>query len=180
MKIRIDQIQDRPLALSGEEPVSSFPLLAGMQDDGVCGFTSPVRYDLTVVREYGYLRASGSVKVTVSLTCSRCLAEFESPIESKITIFFRPGAAEETVLEEEAELNEQDLISAVFTDDEIDLGHEMEEQIALEIPFRPLCDENCRGLCPECGADLNHAPCSCAAGQFNFKFSALKNFKTSR
>lgn len=180
VKIRIDHIQDKPLTMRAEEPIASFPLLAEMQNDAECIFITPVRYDLTAVREYDHVRVSGTVGVTFSLVCSRCLAPYESSINSSITIVFRPGTLEETAFEEETELSEQDLISSFYSGDEIDLTHELEEQIALEIPFRPLCDDNCRGLCPECGTDLNHSSCSCSAKQFNFKFSVLKDFKTSR
>jgi uncharacterized protein len=166
--------------LQAEVPVASFPVLVGMQNDGVCTFTSPVRYDLTALREYDHLRVEGSVNVTALLTCSRCLVEYESSIASNMTIFFRRATPDEVVLEEETELSEQDLISSVYCGDEIDLTHEIEEQIAMDVPFRPLCGEYCKGLCPECGTDLNKATCSCSGKQFNFKFSALKDFKASR
>jgi uncharacterized protein len=180
VKISVDQISDKPFALQAEEPVELFPVLVGMQDDGVCTFIGPVRCDLSVVREYDHLRVSGNVKVGVSLTCSRCLVVVESSIDSSFTIIFRRGTPQETAWEEETEISEQDLISAFFSGDEIDLGHEIEEQIAMEVPLRPLCGDNCKGLCPECGTDLNHSSCSCSGKQFNFKFSALKDFKASR
>ena len=180
VKICIDQINDKPCVLQAEAPVESFPVLVAMQNDGVCSFTSPVRYDLVALREYDHLRVEGNVKVTASLTCSRCLAEYETSIDSNLTIIFRRGTPDEAVLEEETELSEQDLISSVYCGDEIDLTHELEEQIAMDVPFRPLCGEDCKGLCPECGADLNLSTCSCSGKQFNFKFSALKDFKASR
>lgn len=151
-----------------------------MRDEAACSFTSPVRYDLTLAREYDHLRVSGRIGVTVELTCSRCLATFEKPLSSALTIIYRHGTPDEVSLEEETELSEQDLVSAVYSGDEIDLGHEIAEQIAIEVPFRPLCAENCKGLCPECGTDLNSSSCSCGDRQFNFKFSALKDFKVSR
>lgn len=180
MKITIDQIGDKPLLLHSEEPATSYPLLAEMQAEGACSFTAPVRCDATVVREYDHLRLAGRVAVPVSLVCSRCLAAYDATLESAFTIIFRRGTAEEASLEEETELSEQDLISAVCHGDEIDMTHEIEEQIAMEVPFQPLCSDTCRGLCPECGTDLNHASCSCSGAQFNFKFSALKDFKVSR
>lgn len=180
MKISVDQISDKPRVMKEEVPATSFPVLVDMQHDGVCTFISPVRYDLTVFKEYDHVRVEGSVNVTARLTCSRCLAEYESDIDSSLTIFFRRGTSDEVALEEETELSEQDLISSVYSGDEIDLTHEIEEQIAMDVPFRPLCGDSCKGLCPECGADLNLSSCSCSGKQFNFKFSALKDFKASR
>jgi uncharacterized protein len=180
VKISIDQIHDKPITLQCEESALSFPLLAEMQSDGACSFAGPVRCDATVVREYDHLRVAGRVVVPVSLVCSRCLVVYEATLDSSFTIIFRKGTSEEASLEDETELSEQDLVSAVYHGDEIDMTHEIEEQIAMEVPFQPLCSDGCKGLCPECGTDLNHGTCSCSARQFNFKFSALKDFKASR
>jgi uncharacterized protein len=67
----------------------------------------------------------------------------------------------------------------VYSGDEIDLSHEIEEQVAMEIPMKPLCSEGCKGLCPACGADLNKETCGCPDDHGNLAFSALKNFKVS-
>ena len=180
MKIVVDHIHEKPLALHAEESVDSFPLLAEMQNKGECTFISPIRYDILAAREYDHLRVSGSMNTAVSLVCSRCLVNFEAAIGSTFTIFFRKGSPDEAASEEETELNEQDLISATYSGVEIDLTHEIEEQVSLEVPVKPLCGENCKGLCPECGTDLNQSTCSCSDKRQNFKFSALKNFKVTK
>ncbi len=180
MKIATEQIGSKPFVLHSQESVLSFPLLAEMQAEGSCSFAGPVRCDLTLAREYDHLRVSGHVRVPVALVCSRCLVEYETTLDSAFTIIFRKGTAEEAAQEEELELSEKDLIASLYHGDEIDMTHEIEEQIAMEIPVQPLCSDDCKGLCPECGTDLNHDSCSCSTRQFNFKFSALKDFKASR
>lgn len=180
MKISIDHIQEKPLGLHGEEPLENFPVLVRMQANNECVFTGPIRYDITAGREYDHLRVTGRVSTSLTLTCSRCLATYQSAVDSSFTIIFRRGTSDEAALEEEAELSEQDLISAMFSGDEIDLTHEVEEQVAMEVPLKPLCSEDCKGLCHNCGADLNQAPCSCSRENFSIKFSALKDFKAVR
>ena len=59
----------------------------------------------------------------------------------------------------------------------IDFTREISEQVILAIPFKPLCREDCRGLCAICGADLNEIECTCGRDDANFKFNALKNLK---
>jgi uncharacterized protein len=76
-------------------------------------------------------------------------------------------------------LCDDDLIASTYSGDEIDLAHEIEEQVAMEIPLKPLCDEGCKGLCPTCGTDLNTSCCSCSREPVNLKFSALKDYKIS-
>ncbi len=180
MKICVDHIQGKALTIQIDEPVDAFPVLSGMQADGTCFFIGPVIGQVSAVREYDHLRVAGNVAVAVTLTCSRCLAAYETHIGSNFTIFFRKGSMGLETDEEETELNGQDLVSATYSGDEIDLTHEIEEQVAMEVPFKPLCSETCKGLCPTCGKDLNQGDCSCGRNDVNFKFSALKDFKVSR
>jgi len=177
LKVILDHILGKPLELSGEEAIESFPALVDMQAAGECVFTAPVSYSLAVSKEYGHIRVSGDVKAAVSICCSRCLAEYKSSVSSYFTIIFRKGSSDPGVIEDETELSEDDLISSVYSGDEIDLTHDIEEQVAMAIPLKPLCEEGCKGLCPECGTDLNQSNCTCTEKAFNFKFSALKDFK---
>jgi uncharacterized protein len=180
MKISVDHIQEKALTIQMDEPVDTFPVLLEMQADGTCTFNGPVRGQISAVREYDHLRIAGNVTVPATFICSRCLASYEAQIGSNFTIFFRKGPLGQENDEEETELNDQDLVSATYSDDEIDLTHEIEEQVAMEVPFKPLCNETCKGLCPTCGIDLNQGDCSCGSDEINIKFSALKDFKVSR
>lgn len=116
----------------------------------------------------------------LALSCSRCLAEFTSFVDTSFTIFFRKESAITASTEEELELGEMDLLSSVYSGDEIDLTHEIEEQVAMEIPSKPLCSDDCKGLCHVCGIDLNTSSCSCSQEPVTLTFSALKDFKVTR
>jgi uncharacterized protein len=96
-------------------------------------------------------------------------------IDSPFTIFYMRAAG--LTLDEDVELAEEDLISAAYEGYEIDFTAEIAEQILLAIPFKPLCKEDCRGLCPSCGAELNETECACSKNQVNLKFTALQNLK---
>jgi uncharacterized protein len=180
VKIKIDHIKHTPYELHVEKPVEVFPVLARMQADGECVFTGPVTADITVEREFDHLKAAGRVHVPMTLTCGRCLATYPSAIDSAFRIIFRKETARQAEVEDETELCDDDLVASTYSGDEIDLAHEIEEQVAMDIPLKPLCDEGCKGLCPSCGADLNTGSCSCSREPVNLKFSALKNFKVSR
>ena len=179
VKIAVDHILDKPLLLSFEEPVQSFQLLAEMQRDRCCKFNGPIRGEISFVREFDHLRATGTVSVPVAFSCSRCLVDYDSLIDCNFTIFFRKDV-KDYIDEDEIELGEQDLISSTYSGDEIDLTHEIEEQVAMEIPLKPLCSQSCKGLCQVCGIDLNSSQCSCSNETVSLKFSALKDFKVSR
>ena len=180
MKIVIDHIKDAPLAIHIDGPVDMFPLLAGMQSDKSCKITGNIQGDVTVVREYDTIRVTGRLTAPLALSCSRCLADFNSFIDTNVTIFFRKESVLAAPSEDELELGEMDLLSSVYTGDEIDLTHEIEEQIAMEMPLKPLCSDSCKGLCHECGADLNTSVCSCSLKPVGHTFSALKDFKVTK
>jgi uncharacterized protein len=180
VKIRIDHIKNKPYELHVEEPVATFPVLVRMQADGECVFEGPVTADITVEREFDHLKALGRIHVPISLSCGRCLVSYKSSVDSDFRIIFRKESTRHAVVEDETELSDEDLIASTYDGDEIDLAHEIEEQIAMEIPLKPLCDEGCKGLCSSCGADLNTTHCTCSKEPVNIKFSALKDFKVTR
>ncbi|HBA90196.1 MAG TPA: DUF177 domain-containing protein [Geobacter sp.] len=178
MKIEIEKVKRKQLDLSEVEPASHFPNLVEMEKSGECTFTAPVSAQVSAVWEYDHVRATGKVESSARLTCSRCLVEYEIPISSEFTIFYTESKGEE--LDDEVELSDEELISASYAGDEIDLDPELAEQVMLEIPYKPLCSESCRGLCPQCGADLNAGECGCNRGGINLKMAALKKIKIEK
>jgi uncharacterized protein len=182
VKLIVDQIKDTPVAIHFDKPVADFPLLAGMQNDTGCRIAGNIQGDITATREFDNIRVSGRVTAPLALSCSRCLAEFTSFIDTNFTIFFRKANATaiSASVEDELELGEMDLLSSTYSGDEIDLIHEIEEQVAMEIPLKPLCDDACKGLCHQCGTDLNTSSCSCSKEPVSLNFGALKDFKVTR
>lgn len=176
MKVRTEHIKESVREYSFNEPAEFFPVLAAMTAAGECQFTGSVQVAIKAERELDHYRFEGTVTVPVQLNCSRCLCSFDRTVFSQFTIFFREGVAANHE-KDEVELEERDLISASFNGDEIDLMPEIAEQVALEIPFKPLCSENCKGLCAVCGIDLNSNQCSCVIEQKQSKFAALKDLK---
>ena len=90
---------------------------------------------------------------TVRALCSRCLADFDLPLEGEVDVYFVVPAHADEVPEE------QDF--ALVDDGRVDLGPFVESALAVAIPLAPLCDEECAGICPVCGADLNEETCEC-------------------
>ena len=176
MKIRIDEIKGKVIDLSSVAEVADYPLLAALQESGECLFLGPLQVQLSVAREYDHIRAHGRVATKVRLGCSRCLSEYTTDIDSPFTVFYMPAAAG-VLQDEEVELTKEDLVSATYEGDEIDFSREIAEQVLTEIPVKPLCREDCKGLCPVCGTDLNELTCGCKGESLNNKFGALKSLK---
>ena len=100
---------------------------------------------------------AGHVTGEIELVCSRCLEPFTLPIASDFDLRYVPRI--ENVGEGEREVEEDDLATAFYDDEQIDLAHLIMEQFQLALPMKPLCKDACKGLCPQCGTNLNTGSC---------------------
>ena len=119
----------------------------------------PLRVAGTVSRAGHDVRVRGKLETRISRACDRCLADVSFPIEMPFELFYEPNEA--GAGENEKEIHGRDLEFSVFENDEIDLDELVVEQLALNVPARILCRDDCRGLCDQCGTDLNLASCKC-------------------
>jgi uncharacterized protein len=117
-------------------------------------------------------RLEGRVAGTLELCCSRCLEPIALPVDAAFDLEYLPRT--ENVGEGEREIAEDDLATAFYTDETIDLGALVSEQFHLALPMKPLCSETCRGLCPQCGTNLNVASCACRQEWEDARLSGLK------
>jgi DUF177 domain-containing protein len=118
-------------------------------------------------------RLVGRAGTRLRLTCSRCLERYELPVDVPFDLLYMPQAA--NIGDGEIEIEEDDLDSAYYRDDVIDLGQLVREQFYLTVPMKPLCQELCRGLCPECGTNLNTGSCSCRRVWEDPRLAALRS-----
>jgi uncharacterized protein len=104
----------------------------------------------------------GRLSARLGLQCGRCLEAFVLPVEQDLDLFYlRRGAEHEGEEEDEVELADRDMVIAYHDGDELDLGEMVREQFFLAVPLKRLCREECRGLCPTCGANRNDDRCEC-------------------
>ncbi len=120
---------------------------------------APLRLAVVVRKDRSQFRLVGRVRTTVALACSRCLEDFALELDEPFDVLYLPrghsGDAEERQVEDD------DLSTAFYSDNVIDLGQLMQEQCYLAVPMKPLCSDGFRGLCPECGTNLNSGSCNC-------------------
>lgn len=142
--------------------------------EGDFHFDSPVKGSFHISKSRDVVFLDFDISGTLKMSCSRCLVEFECALEdsNRLTLF---PCAEES--EGETALDEEAIERAFYHDERLDLDEILKEQVALLIPFNPLCRDDCKGLCPECGQDLNNGDCNCSERGTNERFEILKNFK---
>lgn len=122
------------------------------------------------------VRLRGRIRAEVEVGCDRCLKSVRLPLEVEFDTAFIPSELE-AAKAENVELLAEDLRVAAYEGDSIDLDELVREQILLALPARQLCSEECKGLCPQCGADLNAAGCDCARVEVDPRWSALADLK---
>src|SRR5918993_494831 len=133
---------------------------------------APVVLDFDVYKDKERFRLLGTVRTELELSCSRCLEPFRLPIDASFEQRFLP--ATEMATQEEREVQDEDFEVSYYRDDQIDLNELLREQFYLALPMKPLCEEACKGLCPQCGTNLNTGTCGCAAGWEDPRLAPLK------
>jgi uncharacterized protein len=119
----------------------------------------------------------GTVQFTADLTCSRCAEPYPIANASPFHVRFRPRPAASEVEEEVEITDEEELNVEFYSERSIPLRDLALEQIQLSIPMKPLCDENCFGLCPTCGANRTREQCACETSIVDDRWGALSGLR---
>jgi uncharacterized protein len=169
MNIHISQIsKDEGLAVHHLYPEGE-PALEG-QESRIVGQTA---LNVHAAREGEKVKMIGSVNATVQIECDRCLTPVIVPIDQSFDLLYIPPLS----AQEEKELGDKDLSTAFYHNQTIDCDDLVREQIELTLPMARLCADVCRGLCPDCGANLNEGECACSDERIDPRWGALKEFK---
>jgi len=136
---------------------------------------APVALSFDILKDKEQFHLTGTIRTTLELPCSRCLEAFTSPVDASFDLRYQPHAL--NTGNDEREIEEDDLSTAFYENDEIDLGQLMREQFYLSVPMKPLCQDDCRGLCPVCGTNLNRGTCACKQDWEDPRLAVLRNLK---
>jgi uncharacterized protein len=122
---------------------------------------APVELSLDADKAGGdAFRVTGRAVTRLELACGRCLEEFAVPVDARFELRYVPEVlAGDGALERE--INDDDLTTSFYREGAIDVIEMLREQFQLALPMKPLCAQACRGLCPECGTNLNRTECGC-------------------
>lgn len=139
----------------------------------------------TVRRDEGTtIVLAARVTSTLEVPCSRCLEPFVVPVDAQVETRFVPAGDLAKVTadtvgsgEIDDEVQDRDLGLAEYRDETIDLGQVIREQFVLALPMKPLCREDCQGLCPMCGVNRNQELCACRQAWVDPRLAALADLK---
>ena len=140
--------------------------------------TSPVSLSFDLFKDKSAFRLVGRTVATLEAPCSRCLEPITVPVDAAFDLRYQPHTAVAGAKSEQ-EIEEDDLTTGFYENDEIDLEQLMREQFYLALPMKPLCGELCKGLCAACGTNLNRGTCSCTREMGDPRLAVLKQLKTT-
>lgn len=156
---------DRGEARIQEHVPPGHPMFEGMAAE----LAEPLDVDLTARSVGDGVFVRGTLRTTVRLACRRCLSPVERRVDESVDLLYLEKVEEDELDGEVYRLPERG--------DELDLAPAVREHLLLDLPEYGLCDEECRGLCPGCGANLNEGACDCVPQAAPGPWDALKTIK---
>ncbi|MGD0901863.1 MAG: DUF177 domain-containing protein [Terracidiphilus sp.] len=121
------------------------------------------------------IRLRGSFAGKFQVPCARCVEPVEIPLGADFDLIFRPAGADSEAPERSITAPETEI--GYYQKDSLSLEDVLREQVILSLPVRTLCKPDCKGLCPRCGENRNHQPCSCEVGPSDLRWEALAGLR---
>jgi uncharacterized protein len=162
MIIEVAKLVDEPLLLECEVPCQEFKF---SHEDAQLRQAVALKLRAELV-EHLTLRVRGGCRTVLEFTCSRCLQQFPRPQDLQFDLYYQPWTTISRKVEE-IELQDEDMEVGFYDGVQLDLNQVLAEQLVFAIPMKPLCRSDCRGLCPQCGNNLNLQECGCQAQAFS-------------
>jgi uncharacterized protein len=135
----------------------------------------PLEVSATAELLEGQIRVAGEIETKVELLCARCLEPVVDEVHRSFDLFYSPLPKGEKP--EEARLKEDDAEIGFFEGEGLFLADLLREQVLLALPMKVICRSDCRGLCPNCGANLNHEECRCETHSTDPRLAPLARLK---
>jgi uncharacterized protein len=154
-QIPIAEIPEEGLPLSyREDPAELDVAVPGAR------FLQPIAVDLILAKDAPVISATGRIRASATCECVRCLSPFLVQLDIPVATQFLP--AQPPLPPGEYHMPPEEAEDYYYQDDMVVLDDLVRQEVILAVPFSPQCRTDCRGLCPQCGQDLNVGACACA------------------
>lgn len=175
MRIRVDEIPESGRTLRFHWDEERLRQFVPPDDPFNMKLVRPVNVTLDINRLPDHIRVTGKIEGTLEVGCHRCLKQFPFPLNETVDLYLIEE--ERAPEEEEKELENEELVYEFFDGEVIEIDQLVAEQIFLALPVKVLCSEDCKGLCPRCGANLNEETCQCRSDTGMSPFEKLRLIK---
>jgi uncharacterized protein len=137
--------------------------------------TEPLEVTATAELLDGQIRITGALETKIELVCARCLEPVIEDVNRTFDLFYRPVT--KVLKPKEDRLKDDDTEIGFFEGEGLFLADVLKEQVLLALPLKVICRSDCRGLCPGCGANLNHEECRCETHATDPRLAPLARLK---
>jgi uncharacterized protein len=121
------------------------------------------------------IRLVGSVSTEIENPCARCLEPVHNTVSEKFDLIYRPLGVD--AKGDEVAISEAETEIGYYQGEGLLLEDALKEQVLLALPVKRVCRSNCKGLCPQCGKNLNEESCDCVATMPDPRWSALEDIR---
>ena len=175
MRIATEDIKPVPTEVSFVENAQTINRLLRQDGEADYRVDAPLHVVLTHMRSGDDLLLNGAICGDVIGQCGRCLEEYSSSLNREFAVVLTP----QLPLGREMELRYDELSASFYSGEFIDLSTLVQEQMLLALPSAPLCQEACKGLCPQCGVNRNLEACSCQPAWRDPRLASLSTLRVS-
>ena len=173
MFIEIEGLKPEPLHIRHVFPIEEIKF---SHEDAA--LSAPVAADFVLTHKDRDLRVDGTVETAIRFKCSRCAKDFSRSFAARFNLSYLPQP--KWTENAEIELRYEDMEVAYYDGVSLDVDLMVLEQIELAMPMRFVCREDCKGLCCQCGADLNEGACLCKNKDTDSRLSVLLDLQKKK
>lgn len=181
MRIHVPSIPEEGKTIALHSDLNWVRALVTGRFKDFCTLDSRLNGDISLFRTHTNVTLQGQIHLETRPICARCGKTFqgslEIPLHRHLAPYFDNPDDRREAGEEEVELDGEDLNFSCYHNDEIDLAEIITEEVFLALPMGFHCREDCRGLCPRCGVDLNEKKCACPETKEDSPFKVLESLK---
>jgi uncharacterized protein len=134
-------------------------------------FSTDLRVDVTVEKTGNEILLKASIHVVGTFECDRCVTQFVTPLSPKYQMYYVMDQADA----ERFDPADVQVMTPGLT--VIDMSDDVRQIVLLSVPLKRLCRPGCRGLCPQCGKNLNEGPCGCTVEVLDSRWDTLRSLK---
>ena len=136
----------------------------------------PLEVNATAELIDGQIRVEGQFETKIEMACARCLEPVVEEVSRPFDLLYSP-LPKGTKPDSEERLKDDESDIGFFEGEGIFLADVLKEQVLLALPMKVICQSDCRGLCPNCGANLNHEECRCETHSLDPRMAPLARLK---
>ena len=171
MHLFIENVDTSPVEARFDEDAGPLNRLLGAE----CRLTGPLHVAVQYMRSGDDLLFDGTLSGALSIRCARCLDEFRFALHRPFSCVLLPTAS--AAFCRETELKQEDLAASFYSGDTVDVSALVREELLLALPSPPLCRATCKGLCAQCGVNLNAELCDCRPGWNDPRLAMLSGLR---